>query len=206
MLNNTPSFMLLKKLIRVISQPSKAYRFFCSRLLARRFAAVGKRFYLGWASELVGMRYVSIGANVRILNRARIEVRDSYLGQNFNPVLTIGNNVVINDDVHIGVFNRVEIHDDVLIASKVYISDHSHGTTEFADMQIPPSQRAIVSKGAVVIEECVWIGEGVAILPNVRIGRHSIIGANAVVTKDIPPFSIAAGVPAKVIRSVSSQG
>lgn len=190
------------KIINVLTQPGKAYRFICSKLLGLRFDSVGGKLYVGWSSEIVGMQHIRMGSNVRILNRARIEVRDSYLGQSFNPKLLIGDNVVINDDCHIGVFNRVEIHNDVLIASKVYISDHSHGETTHTDMQLPPRLRPIISKGPVIIEKNVWLGEGVCILPNVRIGRNSVVGANAVVTKDIPPYSIAAGMPARVIRTV----
>lgn len=194
---------MLKMVVNILSQQSKAYRFLCSKLLGFRYASAGKRFYLGWSSEITGVQHIRVGNNVRILNRARIEVRDSYLGHSFTPQLLIGDNVVINDDCHIGVFNRVEIRNDVLIASKVYISDHSHGDTNYTDMLLPPRLRPIVSKGPVIIEENVWLGEGVCILPNVRIGKNSIVGANAVVTKDIPPFSIAAGVPARVIRSIS---
>lgn len=196
---------MFKKILNILTQPGKAYRFLCSRMVAWRFLQVGTKFYLGRDSELVGMRHITIGDNVRILNRARIEVRDHYLGQGFTPTLNIGNNVVINDDCHIGVFNRVEIHNDVLIASKVYISDHSHGETNHTDMQLPPRLRPIISKGPVIIEKNVWLGEGVCILPNVRIGRNSVVGANAVVTKDIPPYSIAAGMPARVIRTVSDK-
>ena len=55
-------------------------------------------------------------------------------------------------------------------------------------------------KGYVKIEDDSWIGTGVCILPNVKIGKHAVIGANAVVTNDIPPYSIAVEVPAKVIK------
>jgi acetyltransferase-like isoleucine patch superfamily enzyme len=59
--------------------------------------------------------------------------------------------------------------------------------------------------GPVIIEDEVWIGNGACILPNVTIGKHSIIGSNAVVTKDIPPYCVAAGVPAKIIKQYNPQ-
>jgi acetyltransferase-like isoleucine patch superfamily enzyme len=62
--------------------------------------------------------------------------------------------------------------------------------------------RPLISKGEVVIGDNVWIGEGAMILPNVHIGEHAIIAANSVVTKDIPAYSIAAGVPAKIIKHI----
>lgn len=73
-----------------------------------------------------------------------------------------------------------------MIASKVFITDHSHGEININSLTLPPSSRKIVSKGAVIIEDNVWIGEGVCILPNVTIGRNSIVGANSVVTNNIP--------------------
>jgi acetyltransferase-like isoleucine patch superfamily enzyme len=83
----------------------------------------------------------------------------------------------------------------------VFITDHYHGTTGADDLAIPPLERKLFFKGPVVIEENVWIGEGVAIMPDVTIGKGSVIGANAVVTKSVPPLSVVAGAPAKVIRT-----
>lgn len=64
---------------------------------------------------------------------------------------------------------------------------------------MPPNQRPLVAS-PLTIENNVWIGEGVSVLPGTKIGEGSIIGANAVVSKDIPPLSVAAGIPAKVIK------
>ncbi len=69
-------------------------------------------------------------------------------------------------------------------------------------MAIPPIKRQLYSKGPVRICRNVWLGEKVTILPNVTVGEGSVIGANSVVTHDIPPYSIAVGNPARVIRSV----
>ena len=88
------------------------------------------------------------------------------------------------------------------MASRVYISDHSHGALDYSDINTPPSERKVHSKGPVVIEDGVWIGEGACILPNVHIGRHAIIGANAVVTCDIPAYTIVGGVPARPIKTL----
>jgi len=88
----------------------------------------------------------------------------------------------------------------VLIASKVFISDHSHGDTSEKCMKIPPLERPIISKGPIIINDNVWIGEGVSILANVTIGESAIIGTNSVVTKDVPSFTVVVGVPARILR------
>jgi len=96
----------------------------------------------------------------------------------------------------------VEIGNNVLIASKVYIADHSHGDTSLAHLSLPPVCRPLFSKGKVIIEDDVWIGEGAAILPGVVIGRGAIIGTNAVVTKDVDPYTVVGGVPARIIKKL----
>lgn len=116
--------------------------------------------------------------------------------------IEIGENVQINDYVHIGSIESVKIGNNVLMASKIYISDHNHGIYEgeFCDNPlIIPAIRKSVSK-RVIIEDNVWIGESVCILPGVIIGEGSVIGALSVVTKSIPPFSIAVGNPAKIVK------
>lgn len=151
--------------------------------------------------DLKGAQYISIGDHFSCNSRLRLDAL-KYLQQ--NPKLVIKNNVTINFDCHIGCINKIEIGNDVLIASKVYITDHSHGETDLSSLKIPPSKRSIVSKGPVIINDNVWIGEGAIILPNVVIGENSVVGANSVVTKSVPPFSIVAGIPAKVIKTYST--
>lgn len=80
------------------------------------------------------------------------------------------------------------------------ITDNSHGETDYSSLNLPPGKRPITSKGPVVIGNNVWIGDKATILPGVTIGDGSVIAANAVVTKDVPAFSVVAGNPAHVIR------
>jgi acetyltransferase-like isoleucine patch superfamily enzyme len=147
-------------------------------------------------------QYISIGDNFQSLYNLRLEAWDSYAGERFNPEIIIGNNVSFNTDCHIGCINKVVLGNNVMIASRVYISDHSHGELSVVELSISPNERKLVSKGAVVIEDNVWIGEGACILPNVTIGANSVIGANAVVTKSFPKNSIIGGVPAKLIKEI----
>ncbi|MBR1639808.1 MAG: hypothetical protein IJ688_10530 [Treponema sp.] len=117
--------------------------------------------------------------------------------------LSFGENVQINDYVHIAALEKVKIGDNVLIASKVFISDLNHGSYNGDAEDSNPNEIAKNRKlFSAPVEICnnVWIGELCSILPGVTIGANSIIGANSVVTKDIPPNSIAVGNPAKVIK------
>jgi lipopolysaccharide O-acetyltransferase len=120
-----------------------------------------------------------------------------------NICIKIGNNVEINDYVHIGAIQSVTIGDNVLIASKVFISDHNHGhygTNNRHDSPDSIPKERELSYAPVVIANNVWIGESVSIMPGVTIGKGSIIGAMSVVTRAIPPYCIAVGSPAKEIK------
>lgn len=119
--------------------------------------------------------------------------------------LKFGDNCKINDRVHISAHECVEVGDNVLMASNIFISDNSHGAYSGCGQsspEIPPDERPIVTK-PVRIGDNVWIGEGVAILPGVSIGSGAVIGASSVVTHDVPSYSIVAGAPASIIRQWS---
>lgn len=151
----------------------------------------------------VGLKHIAIGDNFSALPGLRIEAYESHLGYHYTPELSIGNNVNFNHDCHLGCVNKITISDNVLLASKVFITDHFHGEISKDSLNLPPSLRKVISKGPVIIEKNVWIGEGVAILPGVTIGANSIVGANAVVTKSFPPNSIIGGNPAKLLKTIS---
>lgn len=89
------------------------------------------------------------------------------------------------------------IGDDVLTGKWVTITDNSHGETDMDSLREAPNNRIIVIKGPVIIQNKVWIGDKATILPGVTIGEGAVVAVNAVVTKDVPPFSVVAGVPAK---------
>lgn len=118
-----------------------------------------------------------------------------------SPSLVFGDNIQINDKCHIAALHRIEIGSDVLIASNVYVSDHDHGDTSVEQLGISPADRPLVFS-PVIIEDKVWIGENAVILKGVRIGQCSVVASGAVVTKDVPPYSVVAGVPARVIKTL----
>jgi len=167
-----------------------------------QFKATGKDFYILPPLTLIGGQYITIGDNFSCFARLRLEAYDKHLDNVYTPEITIGNNVAINFDCHIACVNYINIGNNVLIASKVFITDHLHGEVNHESLKQSPLDRPAHSKGPVVIADNVWIGEGVVVLPNVTIGENCIIGANSVVTKSFPKNSIIAGVPAKLIKTI----
>jgi len=145
-----------------------------------------------------GQENIDLGNNFT----AGVGLRIDAFSPDGKKVLRIGDNVEVNDYVHIGAICSVKLGNNVLIASKVFISDHNHGTYS-GDQQSspdePPSEREL-SFNPVEIEDNVWVGENVAILPGVRIGRGAIIGANSVITRSVPAETIFAGNPARKIK------
>lgn len=122
--------------------------------------------------------------------------------QHFNPSITIGKNCHFGVQNHITCTNKITIGDNLLTGKWVTITDNSHGEFTLEQLSIDPLKRPVVSKGPVIIGNNVWIGDKATILPNVSIGDGAIIAANAVVTKDVPSFSLVGGNPAKVLKTL----
>jgi lipopolysaccharide O-acetyltransferase len=158
---------------------------------------------LGPRCYLRGLTYIHIGKNFQADEGLWLAAVKAYPGQQtFSPSIVIGNNVSVSRWSHIAATHRVEIGDGVLIGSKVLITDHNHGQYQMGTLGIdtPPALRPLDRDRAVVIGKNVWLGDGVVVMPGVTIGDGCVIGANSVVTRDIPPFTIAAGVPASALK------
>ncbi len=142
-----------------------------------------------------GKASIRFGKHFSAGRRLRLEGRE--------PIITFGERVRINDDVHIAGQKSVQIGNRVLIASKVFITDHGHGIysgeAEHSSPLSAPDDRALQVQ-PVVVEDDVWLGEMVTVLPGTRIGRGSVIGSMSVVSRNIPAYCIAVGAPAKVIK------
>ena len=170
--------------------------------IIKQFDQIGKKFSLGKDYQILNPQYIKFGENFGVSNRFRIEAIDNYEGQFFSPKIIIGNNVSMGNDNHIGCIDKIEIGNNCLFGSRIYITDHDHGDTTLESLLLPPEKRKLVSKGAVIIKDNVWIGDGVAILSGVTIGENAIIAANAVVTKDVPANIVVGGIPAKTIKKI----
>lgn len=121
--------------------------------------------------------------------------------QEFQPAIRIGSRVSATGYLTIGATTLVEIGDDALLASHIFIGDNQHG---HSSIEVPYKYQPLENIAAVSIGKGCWIGEHVVIMPGVEIGEMAIIGANSVVTQSIPARSIAVGSPARVIRQWNS--
>jgi acetyltransferase-like isoleucine patch superfamily enzyme len=142
-------------------------------------------------------RYISIGAEVFIRDGARLEAVPLD-GEAF-PEVRIGNNVSIEQDFHLACCHRITIHDGVTIAARCAVVDITHPYWETSASESLAAFVVAGTKG-VTIGRRAFLGIGVTVLPNVDIGEGAVIGAHSVVVTDIPPFAVATGIPAKVIR------
>lgn len=189
---------------KVISFLRKLDRRIYSSFIVNRFKEHGDNCLISRTARIIGSKQIVIGNSVRIDNGSIVSTWSEYGEEHYTPQLIIGDGVHISDYCHISCINSITIENNVLLGKKVLINDNAHGIPDnYSQLNIPPEKRPLSSKGKIHISENVWIGEGASILAGVTIGQGSIIGTNAVVTKDIPPYSIAVGIPAKIIKNIS---
>lgn len=172
-------------------------RAFVTRRFKGTFQRFGKGSLLASGVKLCSAEHISIGNHSSIMRHCILETCPQ---AGFNPELKIGNYVSLGEYSHVTCARKVVIGDGVLTGRFVLITDNSHGKTTREEAEHPPLVRPIYSNGTVVIGNNVWIGDKATILPNVTIGDGAVIAANAVVTKDVPPYTVVGGCPAKVLK------
>lgn len=121
--------------------------------------------------------------------------------QSKTAAVTIGRNTDIGCNTIISSSSGIAIGESVLIAGSCYIGGGRYITDR---LDLPMMQQGVYTKGAVVIGDDVWLGAGAIVLDGIQIGKGCIVGAGAVVTKSLPDYTVAAGIPAKVIRQRQS--
>jgi lipopolysaccharide O-acetyltransferase len=185
---------------------NRAWRGIVNSAMAYSLKAPGLR--LGPGCRVIGGRHISFGRGVFANRNLWLEAVTSYRSQHFSPVITIGDGVSFSDGVHITSIENIAIGNNVMMGSRIYISDHNHGIYR-GDKQSrpeePPSHRTLVGGGPVSVGDNVWIGDNVVILGPASIGSGAIVGANSVVRGVIPSNSIVAGAPAKLIKVFNPQ-
>lgn len=159
------------------------------------------RFNMGGV-KILNSKCVYLGKNVGIGDGSFIGPVVEYSGIAHNPRIIIGEGTWIGKHCSIAAIDRVEIGKHVLFAGYVHITDHSHG---FEDITRPCGPQHLTSKGPVIIEDDCWLGFNAEILSGVHIGKHCVVGARAVVTKDVPPYSVVVGNPARVVKRYNQE-
>lgn len=183
---------------------NRTFSSFRNRMLSNKLKA--SQFQVGPRAHLRGLSSMSIGMDFMAGEGLWLEAVTRYGEDRFTPRLIIGNHVRISHWSHISCANSVTIGDHVLMGSKVIVVDHNHGLfgNNATPPTIPPAQRPLERDRFVKIGNNVWLGDGAVVCPGVTIGEGSVVGANAVVTTDVPPFTLVAGVPARAIRRYDS--
>ncbi len=175
---------------------------------------MGKSVYIQNGVELLGSNNTEIADSVHIFRGARIDA----LGHENNKII-LGEGVAVERNVDIGALDNTQIHIDkgtfigvgacvagpgnVKIGKRCLIAAHSGifaNSHNYADPSRYIADQGVTCKGITIEDDC-WLGHAVTVIDGVTIGKGSVIGAGAVVTKDIPPYSIAVGTPAKVIKT-----
>lgn len=203
-------------IIQIIDSLARVISFVLPMGIMRGLSASRDRFYTGYIrggfktfgdsvcmwrfDTLLGQEYISIGDKTIFEKGVQLAARKT---SEKDPILQIGDGCLIRKDSHITAVHSIIIGNGLLTGTNVFISDNSHGSTDYQTLLQSPRDRAIISKGEIIIGNNVWLGNNVCVLPGVRIGDGAVIGANSIVSHDIPAFCVAAGIPAKVIKQNS---
>jgi len=151
-----------------------------------------------------GMPQVLGPLRIRVGRGSRISGRSTFIGRSGNaiaPLLDIGDNVDIGWQSALSVGTRIEIGDHVRLAGRCMLAGFPGHPMDARDRAagLPDTPDQI---GDIVLERDVWLATGVTVLAGVRIGAGTVVAAGSVVTRDLPPGMLAAGVPARVLRSI----
>jgi lipopolysaccharide O-acetyltransferase len=181
---------------RSILQMTERLRTKMSMLITRhRYGRLGRGTRIIRPEKIVGHRSIALGDRVTFWPHSRLTAANSEHGC---EKLTVGDGTVVHPFANIAAVRSVEIGQDVLIASHCFITDHDH---DWLDPFDPASlNRRLLSSPTKIGNRC-WLGERVSVLKGATIGDGCVIGAHSVVTGTIPPFSVALGAPARVVRS-----
>jgi acetyltransferase-like isoleucine patch superfamily enzyme len=163
----------------------------------RRFAHVGRGSVVGKPRLLTNPQRIHIGDHVFLRPGSRLEVVANARGSSANGRITIADHVQLEDFIHIAAAEEISVGEGSVIGSYVYITDHDHGR--------PVGRERLLDTPLVTkptrIGRSVWIGERACVLKGVTIGDNAVVGAGAVVTKDVEQGALVAGVPARDITA-----
>ena len=170
------------------------YRRLFRLIYKKKFKNLGNKVSILFPLNINGFCNISIGNNVTVSYKTWLAALP--LTKANTCELKIGSGTCIGNFNHIYATNSIVIGENVLTADKVYISDNLHS---YEDVNSPIIHQPIKQISKVIIGDGTWLGENVCVI-GAKIGKNCVIGANSVVTKDIPDYCVAVGIPAKVIK------
>jgi acetyltransferase-like isoleucine patch superfamily enzyme len=169
--------------------------------LFMKFNYIGKNVIIAPSCEIrrAAAPYIHLGNNVSLGKDVWLNIPyEASVPVKNRPIIKIGDGTAIGRRCMITALNSIEIGNNVLFGPGVFIADHSH---EFGDASRPIISQGVTEPGKVVIEDGCWFGYHSAVITHkgreIRIGRNSAIGTNAVVTESFPPYSVLVGNPAR---------
>jgi acetyltransferase-like isoleucine patch superfamily enzyme len=173
------------------------YLRFFKLFVSSKFKYFGNKSSLLFPLKINGLENISIGHNVNIAYKTWLAAVPHTGSKNCE--LIIGDGTCIGNFNHIYATSSIIIGKNVLTADKVYISDNLHN---YEDITVPIINQPIKQINTVIIGDGSWLGENVCII-GAKVGKNCVIGANSVVTKDIPDYCVAVGAPAQIIKRFS---
>jgi acetyltransferase-like isoleucine patch superfamily enzyme len=157
---------------------------------------LGKDVRISPPIQFINKHCIEIGDKVIIGKNCILQPLTSYLQQQFTPKITISNDTYIGHYCQLHCIDFIEIESGCVISDQVYITDVNHGLNPLKGLIM---DQPVHSKGPIRIENNCFIGFGAVILSGVHIGKFSVVGARSLVTSSVPPYSMVAGNPARII-------
>lgn len=187
-------------MINIINIINKIYSFFFIFILRLKGVKVGKNCYVGISADLlkVKLNHVILGNDVVIGAHGYVQTIDNI---KTDPLIIINNGTNIGRQVTISCIKKVSIGKDCLLGYGVSILDHDH---ELYSIDVSPTVSGLTQGKSIIIEDDCFVGAHSFILKGVHLGKHCVVGANSVVTKSFPPYSVIAGNPARIIKRLKN--
>lgn len=188
---------ILKSIRKFVRPAGRRVRVLLYRLRGMR---VGEGSRIQRPYLLLSPELLSIGKDTGIYPDAFITPLKEWNGLKYTPEIKIGDGVYIGRHAYFAAIDSIEIENGCVLSEYVYITDHAHG---LHPERGPIMNQPLESKGPVHIGRNCFLGFRVSIMPGVTLGDHCVVGANSVVTRSFPAYSMVAGCPAKLVKVFS---